>query len=60
MKESRGSFTLIDQHQRWVKGLSQSAGVIHWEKRPRGCVGRRDKKLMIFLEESDDLKEDFG
>lgn len=31
MKAIRDSFTLIDQHQSWVKGLLESAGTIHWE-----------------------------
>lgn len=25
-----GSFTFIDRHWRWVKGLLESSGVIHW------------------------------
>lgn len=52
MKEIRGSFTLIDQHWRWVKGLSESAGEVHWENNCTAAyrsVRQQDKKLMICI-----------
>lgn len=61
-KDIRGSFTLIDQHSGWEKGLPESAGEIRWEnKRTAACrsVRQPDKKLMID-ETSDDLKEELS